>query len=83
MTQRELSEEELAAITVAFRRLDLDGDGVIRREELRATMLAQGHDTSDELIERELRRADLNADGIITLREWLHMWSRAILGDAT
>lgn len=80
MTQRELSEEELAAITVAFGRLDLDGDGVISRAELGAAMAAQGHELSDELIERELRRADLNADGLITLREWLHMWSRAILG---
>lgn len=78
---KELSEEELAAITVAFGRLDIDGDGRISRAELCAAMLERGYPLTDEAIDRELARADLNADGIITLREWLHMWRRAILGD--
>lgn len=82
MERPELSEEQLAAITLEFDRLDLDGDGVISRLELRAAMAVQGHEVTEEAIERELRRADLNADGRITLREWLHMWSKAILGDA-
>lgn len=77
---KELSEEELAAITLAFDRLDLDGDGVITRAELVAAMARRGFTPTDEAIDLELRRADLNADGRITLREWLHMWSQAILG---
>lgn len=77
---RELSEEELAAITIAFDRLDIDGDGRISRAELRVAMTERGHDITDEAIDRELARADLNADGVITLREWLHMWQTTILG---
>lgn len=78
--RKELSEEELAAITLAFTRLDIDGDGVITRGELTAAMLAKGYPLTDAAIDHELRRADLNTDGAITLREWLHMWSQAILG---
>ena len=77
---KELSEEELAAITVAFDRLDLDGDGVITRDELKAAMALRGVCPTDDAIDLELRRVDLNADGRITLREWLHMWSQTIVG---
>ncbi|MCA9635537.1 MAG: EF-hand domain-containing protein [Myxococcales bacterium] len=80
--KKELSEEEIAAITVAFSDLDRDGDGVITLDELRAAMAAQGRHPSDEALRRELGRADLNADGQITLREWLQMWSAAILRGA-
>jgi Ca2+-binding EF-hand superfamily protein len=77
--REELNEEEVAAITVAFGKLDTDGDGVITRAELCDAMVAAGMAPSAEAIERELRQADLNADGEISLREWLHMWTLAIL----
>ncbi len=76
---QQLSEDELAAITNTFTALDRNGDGVISREELRAAMAAEGMYLGDEAIDLELQRADLNADGKITLREWLHMWSVTIL----
>ena len=75
---RELSDEELAAITVAFGRLDSDGDGVITREELRAAMAERGFAPSEAAITLELGRADSDADGAITLREWLRMWRLAL-----
>ncbi len=78
--QRRLSEEQIASISEEFHRLDPDGDGAISREELRAAMEAAGHQPSAAEIDRELARADLNHDGAITLKEWLHMWSVAILG---
>jgi hypothetical protein len=40
-------------------------------------MVAAGMAPSAEAIERELRQADLNADGVISLRERLHMWMLA------
>ncbi len=78
--QRRLSEEQIASISEEFHRLDPDGDGEITREDLRAAMEAAGHEPSAAEIDRELARADLNHDGTITLKEWLHMWSIAILG---
>ncbi len=82
---REPSDEEMAemaAITVAFGKLDADGDGVITRAELKAAMAERGFTPSDEAVDLELRRVDLNADGRITLREWLHMWSLALTSSA-
>jgi len=75
-----LNDDQIASITEEFHRLDPNGDGAITREELRAAMEAAGHHPDADAIDRELARADLNADGVITLKEWLHMWSVAILG---
>ncbi len=79
--QSRLSEDQIASISEEFHRLDPNGDGQITREELRAAMEAAGHHPSAARIDRELARADFNADGVITLKEWLHMWELAILGD--
>jgi Ca2+-binding EF-hand superfamily protein len=80
--QSRLSEDQIASISEEFHRLDPNGDGAITREELRAAMEAAGHHPTAAMIDRELARADFDSDGVITLKEWLHMWEIAIVGDA-
>ncbi|MCA9658671.1 MAG: EF-hand domain-containing protein [Myxococcales bacterium] len=79
--EKRLSEDQLASIHDEFARLDTDGDGAITRTELRTAMEAAGYLPTDAELERELARADFDADGRITLREWVHMWTAAILAD--
>ena len=57
------SEEELVA--EAFRRFDVDGDGVLTVDELRQGMISLGEDMTDEEIEDMMRAADVNGDGVI------------------
>jgi Ca2+-binding EF-hand superfamily protein len=79
--EKRLSEDQLASIHDEFARLDTDGDGEITRTELRTAMEAAGYLPTDAELERELARADFNADGTITLKEWVHMWTVVILAD--
>ncbi|KAI0242017.1 putative calmodulin-like protein 6, partial [Lamellibrachia satsuma] len=60
---RPKSEEELVA--EAFRRFDVDGDGVLTVDELRQGMISLGEDMTDEEIEDMMRAADVNGDGVI------------------
>ena len=67
---RPKSEEELVA--EAFRRFDVDGDGVLTVDELRQGMNSLGEDMTDEEIEDMMRAADVNGDGLIDYkgRQW-------------
>ena len=63
---RPISEEEV--ISEAFHRFDLNGDGVLSREELRQAMISMGEGMSEEEIDEMIREADENRDGVIDYR---------------
>lgn len=67
VVQRKMSNKE-ERIWEAFCRFDLNGDGLISREELQ--QIFSGEDNVDELIES----VDQNKDGCVDYDEFLAMW---------
>jgi calmodulin len=64
---RPTAEQELMA---AFKVFDVDGDGMIGREELKAALLGMGERVADEEVEMMIRAADKNGDGRIDFEEF-------------
>ena len=65
-TPRQKTQEQM--IVEAFHRFDVDGDGVLSREELRQAMISMGEDLPDEEIDDMIREADDNGDGVIDFK---------------
>ena len=71
MKARTLAQDLKEKMTEMFRTFDLDGDGVITSEELRAVLEGAGDNLSQEQIQLIIRRYDHNQDGVVSLEEFL------------
>ncbi|CAI5455975.1 unnamed protein product [Caenorhabditis angaria] len=64
----EIGEDDLKGI---FREFDLNGDGFIQREELRAVMQKMNQSPTEEELDAMFRSADKDNDGNIDFTEFL------------
>eukprot|EP01083_Nonionella_stella_P002299 6617_1 len=64
-----------------FKRLDVDGDGVLELNELKQLLLDMGYvgHTAEEEAREMMKTADLNNDGVIDLQEFTDIWYRKVL----
>ena len=58
----------------AFRAYDMDGDGFITVDELRAVTEAMGDSITDEELQDMMREADLDGDNRINYAEFTKVW---------
>uniref|UniRef100_A0A8R1DF00 EF-hand domain-containing protein n=1 Tax=Caenorhabditis japonica TaxID=281687 RepID=A0A8R1DF00_CAEJA len=64
----EIREDDLKGI---FREFDLNGDGFIQREELRAVMQKMGQSPTEDELDAMFQAADKDRDGNIDFEEFL------------
>ncbi|CAL2050026.1 CBN-CAL-5 protein [Caenorhabditis brenneri] len=64
----EIREDDLKGI---FREFDLNGDGFIQREELRAVMQKMGQSPTEDELDAMFQAADKDCDGNIDFQEFL------------
>lgn len=57
------------AVKEAFQKIDKNGDGKLQKAEVAAAIREIGHYTEDE-IEKMIKKADKNNDGVIDLGEF-------------
>lgn len=57
------------AVKEAFQKIDKNGDGKLQKAEVAAALREIGHYTEDE-IEKMIKKADKNNDGVIDLGEF-------------
>ena len=67
---RKRAEEEMRQ---SFKVFDRDGNGLIDKSELKATMKSLGENLSDKDIKAMIRAADKNGDGKIDYEEFIKM----------
>ena len=68
-----LSEDEVAEIKEAFKRMDVDGNGTVTSEELKKVMKEQGEKLPEAVIDVMVAMADTDSDGKINFEEFLQM----------
>jgi calmodulin len=68
-----LSEDEVAEIKEAFKRMDVDGNGTVTSEELKKVMKEQGENIPEVFTEVMVAMADTNGDGKISYEEFVQM----------
>ena len=60
---------------MTFNEIDLNGDGVVSREELAAMLQNLNEFVSDQEIDDMILKADLNNDGLIQFDEFIYSMS--------
>nr|UTK45947.1 calmodulin-A-like protein [Crepidula fornicata] len=63
--------EFVAKLTQLFEELDVSGDGMLDKAELRQLLTRSGRDFSDADVDTILKEADTNGDNQISLKEFL------------
>lgn len=71
----ELEDEPYDQVLAAFEFLDKDGDGLISTEELRALVTNHGEPMSQEAVDKLVKEADINGDGVIDYFEFVQMYN--------
>nr|XP_011447498.2 calmodulin isoform X2 [Crassostrea gigas] len=64
-----MKTERRTAVKEAFQKIDKNGDGKLQKAEVAAALREIGHYTVDE-IEKMIKKADKNNDGVIDLGEF-------------
>lgn len=64
-----MKTERRTAVKEAFQKIDKNGDGKLQKAEVAAALREIGHYTEDE-IEKMIKKADKNNDGVIDLGEF-------------
>jgi len=67
----EYSKEEMAELRDVFANIDTDNSGSITLEELQVAMRRLGRDLSEADLQKILKQADLDGNGVIEFEEFL------------
>ncbi|KAJ9466225.1 hypothetical protein DIPPA_00818 [Diplonema papillatum] len=75
-TPDEHRQLEVTILKVAFEEFDLDKNGVLDRDEIKAALETLDLPSSDEILDKIFGDYDDNHDGVISLDEWLNRESQ-------
>ena len=75
----QLTEYQIQEIEEAFKIFDTDGSNEIDKQELKVAMEAMGFEITDEQLEEELEKHDLNHNSVLNLQEFQIMVTPFIL----
>ncbi|XP_002738868.1 calmodulin-like [Saccoglossus kowalevskii] len=73
-----LSEQEVVEFSKIFVSFDKDGDGHIRKVELKSAMAKIGHNASEAELASLLAEADTDGDGAINHAEFLELMAKKL-----
>ena len=73
-----LSAEQTAQLQAAFQLMDVNGDGFVTRDELKALLQGLGEEVSEEMIDEMMAMADENGDAKITFAEFVSAATAAV-----
>ena len=62
---------EIVILKKAFDKYDIDGNGVLDREEIKSALVGLSLDASEATLNCIFAAYDTNHDGVISLQEWL------------
>jgi len=63
--------DRVKKIRAAFRVFDKDGNGFISPAELRQVLIDHGERATDEKVDRWIREADIDKDGLVSYEEFV------------
>ncbi|XP_020604205.1 calmodulin-A-like [Orbicella faveolata] len=78
-----LTEGQIADFKEAFALLDKDGDGTITTKELGILMRSLGENPTEQELEQIILEIDMDGNGIIDFREFLHLMETRMKGTDT